>query len=211
MDFLKLKLNLQFFAADDPGGTGGAGQDTPPPGGEELPPAGKKPDEIPPDPEKKFTQADIDKVVKDRVTRLEKEKQDAVDEAAKLAKMNTDEKQKYEFEKLQKENEALKLDKNRYSLGREATKMLSESGIVADDDVLDFVVREDAETTKKAVQAFSALIQTKVDAAVKEKLKGTSPKTQTASGAAVTRESINAIKDGATRIKAIQDNPQLFK
>ena len=207
--FLTLN-NLQFFSADPGAGGAGAGQDTPPPEGDELPPEGKKPDETPPEPPKTFTQEELDDIVAKRVARAEKDKQKAIDEAKKLAKMNADEKQQYEFEKLQKENEQLKIEKNRYSLGREATKMLSESGITADDDVLDFVVREDAEATKLAVQAFSALVQSKVDDAVRVKLKGTPPKASNGGNAAMTKESIMSIKDSATRIKAIQENPQLF-
>lgn len=200
MDFLKLKLNLQFFAADDTGGSTPLESDV----DETQPP---KEDETPP---VTFTQEQVDQMIKDRVARTEKEKAKAVEEAAKLAKMNADEKQKYEFEKLQKENDELKLEKNRYSLGREATKMLSESGISADDDVLDFVVREDAEATKQAVQAFSVLVQSKVDDAVKERLKGKSPKTASNPSGTITKEAIMSIKDTSQRIKAIQDNPQLF-
>lgn len=161
--------------------------------------------------ESTFTQAQVDQMIKDRVARAEKDKQKAIDEAEKLAKMNADEKQKYEFEKLQQENEELRNEKNKYSLGREATKMLAENGITADDDVLNFVVREDAEATKQAVLAFSTLIQSKVDDAVKDKLKGQSPKSNVGNSTALTRESINAMTDSVKRIKAIQENPHLFQ
>lgn len=220
MNFLTLRLNnLQFFSADPGAGGAGAGQDTPPPEGDELPPEGKKPDETPPEPPKTFTQEELDDIVAKRVARAEKDKQKAIDEAEKLAKMNADEKQQYEFEKLQKENEQLKLDKNRYSLGKEASKMFSESEVMSKavfdpsvdfDAVLDFVVKEDAESTKDAVQNFSALVQLIADASVKAKLKGTPPKASNGGNAAVTKESIMSIKDSATRIKAIQDNQQLF-
>lgn len=157
-----------------------------------------------------FTQEQVDNMIKDRVARAEKDKQKAIDQAEKLAKMNADEKQQYEFEELQKENEELRNEKNKYSLGREATKMLTENGITADDDVLNFVVREDAETTKQAVVAFSQLIQSKVDDAVKDKLKGNSPRANSPNGSALTRESINAMKNSTERLKAIQENPHLF-
>lgn len=211
MDFLKLKLNLQFFSADE---TGGADTKTDDTKTDETDPEKKtddaKKDETKAD-EKKFTQADIDAAVKSRVTRLERDKQEAVEEAKKLAKMNADEKKDYELEKLQKENERLKQNENRYSLGKEATKMLADSGIIADDETLEFVVREDAETTKVAVQSFSALVEKKVDEGVKEALKGKSPKTSVGAGGTITKESIMAIKDGSQRIRAIQDNPHLFK
>lgn len=202
-----LRLNIQFFADENPPVDP---KDTPPADPKDTPPADPK-DEKPKDPpEKTFTQAEVDKIAKERVARAEKDKEKAIAEAEKLAKMNADEKQRYELEKLQEENRQLKVAQNRFSLGKEATKMLAESGIIADDDTLEFVVREDAETTKVAVQNFSALIQSKVDAAVKEALKGTPPKKSAANNGAATKESILAIKDSSARIKAIQDNPHLF-
>ena len=205
MDILKLlKLNLQFFSTDDAGG----GDTTPPTDNEQTPPV----DETkPPTDDKTFTQAEMDKIITERVKRLEKDKQEAIDEAKKLAGMNESEKQKHELEKLLEENESLKLEKNRYSLGREATKMLNDAGITADDELLEFVVKADADATKQAVQSFSALVASKVDDAVKEKLKGTPPKVNNQQGTGVIRESINAMKDSVARIKAIQDNPHLFK
>lgn len=201
-----LKLNIQFFADENPP----ADPPQDPPG--DNPPADPQKDDKPKDPpEKLFTQAEVDKIAKDRAARAEKDKEKAIEEAAKLAKMNADEKQKYELEKLQKENAELKAAQNRYSLGREATKMLAESNILADEDTLEFVVREDAEATKAAVTKFAALIDAKVDEAVKEKLKGTPPKKSPNGSGATTKAEILAIKDASARIKAIQANPQLFK
>lgn len=170
---------------------------------------GKKKDEK--KPPKTFTQEEVDKIISDRIAREKKAAQDAIAEAEKLAKMNADEKQQYEIEKLQRENEELKAEKNKVSLGKEAAKMLSEANIIADDDVLEFVVRADAEQTKSAVSAFTKLVQKKVDEAVKDKLRGNSPKKQTGTPGALTKEDILKIKDGAERIKKIQENPHLFK
>lgn len=207
---LPLTLNIQHFAEENPPA------DTLPPGdnpeGDKLPGDNPPKDEKPKDPpEKTFSEEQLEKIVKDRLARAEKDKEKAIQEAQKLAKMNADEKQKYELEKLQEENRQLKAEQNRYSLGKEATKMLAEAGIIADDETLDFVVREDAETTKSAVQNFSALIQSKVDAAVKEALKGTPPKKAVSESGALTKTSILAMKDSSARIKAIQENPHLFK
>lgn len=180
--FNLLKLNLQFFSADDAGG----GVDPVDPVDPVVPPA--DPNDPP---AKTFTQEDVDELIKNRVARIEKDKQKAIDEAKKLAGLNEAEKQKYEFEKLQKENEELRNEKNKYSLGREAAKMLTALNIAADDDVLDFVVKGDAEATKQAVQAFGALVHSKVDDAVRDKLKGTSPKAPANIPSGVTKEQLN--------------------
>lgn len=172
MDFLKLKLNLQFFSADD--ASGGDNSDGVTADGTDTESVITK---LPDDDEvKTFTQEEVDDMIKKRVARTEKDKQDAIDEAKKLAGLNAAEKQKYEYDKIKKENDDLKLEKNRYSLGREATKMLTELGVAVDDETLDFVVREDADATKKAVKSFSDLITKKVNEGVKGRLRQETPK-----------------------------------
>lgn len=206
-----LSLNIQFFADETTADTETTEQQESEPTETEPTETEQQQEEKKQESKKTFDEEQVEKIVKDRLARAEKDKEKAIQEAQKLAKMNADEKQKYELEKLQEENRQLKAEHNRYSLGKEATKMLAEAGIIADDETLDFVVREDAETTKSAVQNFSALIQSKVDAAVKEALKGTPPKKATADSGALTKASILEMKDSSARIKAIQDNPHLFK
>lgn len=210
MFFNLLRLNLQYFSIDDPAGGGDPGN--PPTDPEPKDPPKDLEDPKPKDPpEKTFTQEDVDKMVKDRLARAEKDKEKAIKEAEKLAKMTADQKREYEFEKLQRENEKLKAAQNKYELGKEATKILSESGITATDEILEFVVREDAEKTSEAVKAFSELVDRISEERMKEKLKGKPPKKQAGSPGAMTKESIMAIKDSAKRIQAIQDHPHLFK
>src|SRR5690625_3744113 len=209
-----LRLNLQFFSQDDTGGsnpTDDNNTDDTKDDQQDDQTDDKDKDDKSKDDEPKFTQKQLDDIVKDRIKRAEQDKKEAIKEAEKLAKMNADEKREYEFEKLQEENKRLLAEQNKYSLGKEATKMLAESNIIATDEVLSFVVRDDAESTNKAVKAFSDLVDKISDDRMKEKLKGTSPKKQQGVPGAKTKEDILAIKDGAERIKAIQDNPQLFK
>lgn len=215
MDLMNLfKLNIQYFAQDDTGGSNpsddNADDTKDDQQGDQTDNKDKKDDQSK-EGEPKFTQKQVNQMIQDRVKRLERDKQDAIDEAKKLAKMSADEKREYEFKKLQEENKQLKAEQNKFSLGKEATKILAESGIVASDEILDFVVREDAESTSAAVKAFSDLVDKVSEERMKEKLKGKSPKKQTRTPSAVTKESILAIKDGPERIKAIQDNPHLYK
>lgn len=208
-----LRLNSQFFSQDDTGGsnptddnnTDGTKDDQ-----QDDQTDDKDKDDKSKDDEPKFTQKQLDDIVKDRIKRAEQDKEKAIKEAEKLAKMTADQKREYEFEKLQRENEELKQAQNRYELGKEATKILSESGINATDEILDFVVRDDAEKTSEAVKAFSDLVDKVSEERMKEKLKGTSPKKQQGTNTGVTKESILAIKDSSERIRKIQENPHLF-
>lgn len=197
-----LKLNLQHFAEDD-------AEDTDNQENTKDDTQDDQTDDSQAD-TTTFTQEQVDKMIKDRISRAEKDKEKAIKEAEKLAKMSADQKKEYEFEKLQQENDELKKAQNRYELGREASKILSESGIAVTDEILGIVVREDAETTSEAVKAFSSIVDKVSDERMKEKLKGTSPKKQQGANPAVTKNSVMGIKDSAQRIKAIQENSHLF-
>src|SRR5699024_6497619 len=107
---------------------------------------------------KTFTQDEVEGIVKQRLARAEKQKEQAVKEAEKLAKMNEAEKQQYEFEKTQQELEEMKRQINYFELSKVATNILSENGIVANDDILQLVVKDNAETTNDSVVAFTNMV-----------------------------------------------------
>lgn len=210
MDLIQmLRLNLQFFSQDDTGGSN-AGQDDTQNNENDDKEDSNKQDKNEQD-EKTFTQSELEEIIKQRLARAEKDKQEAIKEAEKLAKMNAEQKREYELEKTQRENEELKAKLNRFELGKEATSMLSEHGIVANDEILDFVVREDAEQTKTAVEAFSKLVKDLTEQLVREKLKGNSPTKQTTQTATMSKEEIMSIRDTEKRQRLIKENIHLFQ
>ena len=109
---------------------------------------------------KSFTQEEVDKIVTDRVNRAlkkaEKEAKAKADEAEKLRSMNAEQKAKYEAEKKDAEIARLTTQLNRQGMEKEASKMLAESGITANDSILAYVGRDDAGQSQAAVQEFSA-------------------------------------------------------
>ena len=162
-------------------------------------------------PEKKYTQEELEEIIKARVAREKKATEKAVEEAAKLAKMNEEEKREFEYQKLQEELAELKRKDAYYGLSREASKMLAEHDIQANDGLLQVLVQDDAEGTQQAVNDFVELFNAKVEEGVQKALSGRTPKANVNANQAVTKESIMGIKDATERIKAIQANPQLFK
>ena len=90
----------------------------------------------------------------------------------------------------------------------EARSMFDDKNIKASDDLLDFVVKEDAESTKKNVESFVDLLDGMVKAQVKEALRQDSPKTFKSTG--LSKEDILNIKDDSQRQMAIAQNRQLF-
>lgn len=161
--------------------------------------------------EQKYTKAEMEEIISKRVAREKKATEKAVAQAEKLAKMNEEEKREFEFQELQRELEEFKKKDAYYGLSQEASKMLKEEGIQADEDILKFVVKDDADETKNSVSAFVDLINRKVEEGVKDALAGNSPKVNTGSNESLTKDDIMKIKDTKKRIKAISENEELFK
>lgn len=161
-------------------------------------------------PELKYSDEDVDKIVQKKLAKAKKDKEAAVEEATKLAKMNEDQKAEYDREQLEKELAELRRKDAFYNLSKEASKMLAEHDITADDELLQVVVKDDAEGTKQAVESFVNLFNAKVKEGVKQALAGNSPKYPN-TGKTLTKQQILNEKDATKRVKLIQQNPQLFK
>lgn len=136
--------------------------------------------------EKKYTDKDVDAIVNKRFAKWKTEQEQAVksakEEAEKLAKMNAEQKQNYEIEKLQKENEKLKQEAAKVELSRSATGILAEKGIEATQDVLDFVVGNDADDTNAKIDELVKIVESQLKKAEIARATGTTPKTMTNSG-----------------------------
>ena len=164
--------------------------------------------------EKTFTQAELDDIIQKEKAKAkrsaEREYKAKMDEAEKLRKMNAEQKAEYEAQKQADRIAELEAQLNRNGLEKEASKMLSEAGIVASDDILNFVVKDDAEGTQEAVSALSSLVNELADKKVGEMLKGKTPKKveQSTSGV-ITKEQFNKMgyKD---RNELLQNNPELY-
>lgn len=140
---------------------------------------------------KTYTQEELEEIVKARVAREKKAAEKAVEEASKLAKMNEEEKREFEYQKLQEELAELKRKDAYYGLSREASKMLSEHDIQANDDLLKFVVDDSAEETQSKVNAFVELFNAKVEEGVKKALSGRAPRANVNANQVVTKEDFN--------------------
>lgn len=131
--------------------------------------------------DKKYTDKDVDAILNKKFAKWKAEQEAAVknaqEESAKLAKMNADQKHQYEMEKLQKENAELKRSALRMELGKTATGLLKEHNVDATQDILDFVVGEDAEETKERIDRFVSIVQAQLKRAEVERATGRTPKT----------------------------------
>lgn len=158
--------------------------------------------------EKKYTDADLDRIIDRKFAKWKSEKQKEVDEAKRLAEMDAQQKAEYQRDQLQKQLDELKHANAKNEMTGTARNMLSESGIHAQDELLSCLVTDNAESTKAAIDSFTKLFNAAVESAVTERLKSPTPKMGGKSR--MTKEQIFKIKDKTTRLKAIQDNIDLF-
>lgn len=201
-------MNLQYFAD----GTDGADGDTGNEGGQTTPGENDQhedPNDTTP-PEKTFTQEQVNQMVKDRLERERKKTEAKVEEAAKLAKMNADQKKDYEAEQVLKRAEEAEAKLARLEMQAEARTMVSDLGVNLTDEDLALVVTTDADSTKANVGQLTDLIGRIQDSVKTEMLKGTTPK---ASGKSVTTTTADDFSKMSTseRVTFAQENPEEFK
>lgn len=173
----KILFNLQLFAEGDPA------NNTDPVADPNAAPTGEPKGEPGTDPKpddkadgKKYTDDDVNRIVKQKKLEWQKQQEKAVDEAKKLAEMNATQKAEYERDKVQKELDEYKRKDALAEMSKTARKMLSDEGINIPDELLSRLVTTDAEETKAAVDGFSKLFKTAVEDAVKEQARGTTPR-----------------------------------
>ena len=164
---------------------------------------------------KTFTQSEVDELIKKRLAKQEKSfdkrMQEKLDEAEKLRQMNETQKAEYEQKKQKAYIAELEAKINRSGLEREASKMLSEGGIVADEKILGIVVKDTAEKTQEAVEGFVALVNELADKKVGEKLKGKTPKKmEDTTAGEITKEQFNKM-GYQSRNELLQNNPELYR
>lgn len=160
--------------------------------------------------ERTFTRAEIGKILSAERSKWEAEQEAKENEAKKLRQMNETQKAEYEQEKQRAYIAELEAKINRSGLEREASKMLSEGGIVVDDKILGLVVKDTAEATQEAVESFVVLVNNLADRKVGEKLKGKTPKKmEDTTAGEITKEQFNRM-GYQSRNELLQNNPELY-
>lgn len=153
---------------------------------------------------KTYTQEEVDALLQkegDRRVSEALKKQEKKNEAEKLALMNEQEKHEYELKK--REEDILKREKelSLMECKNTASRILSEKGLSL--DLVDFIVSEDAEKTKKNIdkleKAFNACVQSEVN----RRIGGSQPKS------GVNAELTNITKQDFAKMTISQQNELL--
>ena len=168
------------------------------------------------EPEKKYSDEDVNNIIDKKFAKWQKEKdealkakEDAIEEAKKLEKMNAEEKQEHERKKLEEELAEYKRKDQFYQLSKEASKMLSEHNIHADDELLSFVVKDDASATQTAVNSFVTMFNDKVEEGVKQALSGKSPKVHAKTEKVISAEEFKNMTY-PEKVQLKNDNPEMY-
>lgn len=159
--------------------------------------------------DKKYSDADLDKIINQKFADWQTKQQKAVDEAKKLAEMDAQQKAEYERDQLKEELNKLKKTNTLSEMGKTARKLLSDDGLNVPDELVGMIITENAETTKANVDSFGKLFKAAVQNAVKDVLKGKVP--GTGGGSTVTKEDILKITDRVERQRMIAEHMDLFK
>lgn len=108
----------------------------------------------------------------DEFKKVEEEKKS---ESKRLSKMNENEQLKYKLEKITAQLEEANAVKERYEMEKVATEILNENNLPSNKQILDFVVRSDAEQTQNAIKTLSKLVNDTAEAILKERNKSEIP------------------------------------
>ena len=173
----KFKINLQLFA-EEAAPEAGASTETENPTEENKPGTEQKPEKGGAD-EKKYSDADLDRIFNKKFAEMKQKEEKKVAEAAKLAEMNAQQKAEYERDKIQKELDEYKRKDALAEMSKTARKMFSDEGISISDELLSRLVTTDAAETKSAVDSFVSLYKEAVEDGVKARLRGEVPKAGT--------------------------------
>lgn len=189
---------LPLMDTDGKGGAGGTGGDPEPPGGTEP---------------QTFTmeqlQAEVDRRVTAALKKQQKKSDEKIREAEKLAKMNAEEKARYELEqrekKIAEKEQELALAENK----AECAKILANKGISA--DLVDFVVDADAETMQANISLLDRAFKDSVKAEVEKRLATDPPKGGSGfSAEGITRDQFRTMSI-AEQQKLFNEHPDVYR
>ena len=203
---IRIPFNLQLFA-EDGGDSGDDGSDDGDDGSDDDDDKGGEP-------EKKYTDADIDKIVKERLARERKaaeKKARQQAEAEKLKNMTAAEKRDAEFEQMKKELAELKAEKQNADMLSTASDILKDAGIVVSSKLVGHLIAETADETKANVDEFVKLYNDAVNKGVKAAMKASGSNPKKSGSSTLTKEDIMKVKNNFERQKLINENMHLFR
>lgn len=157
--------------------------------------------------EKKYSDSDVDAIVKKKYAKWQKEQDAKVDEAKKLAKMNADEKAKYEREQRDKELAEREAAITKRELTATAKETLADKGLPTElSTVLDY---SNAEACNESIIAVEKAFISAVNKAVEGRLKGGAPISKAPENQGVSVGEFHRMT-ATQRTELKRNNPELY-
>lgn len=156
----------------------------------------------------KYTDDDVDKLIERKFAEWQKKQEKKTTEAERLGRMTAEEKANERIKAMEDKLREYETNAARTEMTKQARAILQDKGINVGDALLSNLIADDADATKASVEAFVSLFQKAVEAAVKDAVKGETPRTGAATG--MTKEQIMAVANRAERQRLISENMHLF-
>ena len=161
-----------------------------------------------PQDKKKYTDADVDEIINKKFAKWKSEQEAKENEAKKLAKMNADEKQKYQLEQREQELANREQVLARKELTAEAKAMLSERGLPV--ELVAVVDLSNAEAVTESVASIQKTWEEAVQKGVSDRMKGSAPiKTAPQNNNELTKAQFYRMSH-AEKANLKQTNPELY-
>jgi hypothetical protein len=178
MAYGKLAMNLQLHAEEGEDESEEEDEEEQEEGGEGV---GEKKKE------RTYTKKELGAIVKKEVAKALKKQKEELSEVEKLESMT--EEQKKSHKQKQKDDEVAELRRKvvRMEMSKTTSKALREAGVDPTDEVLDFVLGEDADSTASNIEKFVEIKDAIVLAAEKGRNTGRTPKVITGARKSVTK------------------------
>lgn len=169
-------------------------------------------DEVPAEPQKQqeklFTQEEVNNIVEKRLNKEKNKWKNEVDQAKRLAEMSAEDRAREEFRIKQQQFEEEKAAFEKEKLLVQTQKELSAKNVPV--EFADMLVKEDAEATKAAIDAFAQLYNQSVEKGVSNKMKGRPPKTKQTPSDGLDRAAFMKLSL-AEQQKMAKENPERYK
>ena len=169
-------------------------------------------DEVPAEPqkpqEKLFTQEEVNNIVEKRLNKEKNKWKNEVDQAKRLAEMSAEDRAREQFKMEKAEFERQRAEFERERLLVQTQRELSTKNIPV--EFADMLVKDDAESTKAAIDNFAALYNQSVEKGVSNKMKGRPPKTKQTSSDGLDRAAFMKLSL-AEQQKMAKENPDRYK
>nr|DAJ26082.1 MAG TPA: capsid scaffolding protein [Caudoviricetes sp.]DAM90279.1 MAG TPA: capsid scaffolding protein [Caudoviricetes sp.] len=161
-----------------------------------------------PQDEKKYTDADVNEIINKKFAKWKSEQEAKENEAKKLAKMNADEKQKYQLDQREQELANREQAIARKELTAEAKTMLSERGLPI--ELVGVIDLTSAETVTESVASIQKSWEEAVQKGIADRTKGSAPiKTAPQNSNELTKAQFYRMTH-AEKANLKQTNPELY-